>query len=173
MASHRHTLKPCGPRNKRNEHKKRIHLSCGSEDWILLLRKKLCTQTCDKICVLTQSCNQPQEDVIKLDRWFFDKNSSSEWLRLRALVYKLLRLRSSKTNTPRASLISDSETFLFKLSQEQAFSQDMCSIRENVPVALKSRLTVFSSFLDANNVIRPPVGWKTLPLLSAQLLLHY
>ena len=73
-----------------------------------------------------------------IDKDLIDANKFSHWLKLRADVIKMKNLRN-KTRT-RDHQIKDAENFLFRISQQQSFDENINQLTHINPFQKRSRL---------------------------------
>ena len=101
--------------------------------------------------VLLNSAEQkPRRQPI--DKDLIDANRFSQWLKLRAVIIKMKNLRN-KTRT-RDQQIIDAENFLFRLSQQQSFHEDINHLAHNKPIPKRSRLIQLTPSIDEDGIIR-------------------
>ena len=84
-----------------------------------------------------------------IEKDLIDANRFSQWLKLRAVVIKIKNLRN-KTRT-RVQQITDAENFLFRLSQQQSFDEDVNQLIHNKPIKKRGRLIQLRPSIDGES----------------------
>ena len=87
-----------------------------------------------------------------IDKDFIDANRFSQRLNLRAVTIKIKNLRN-KTKA-RDQQIIDAENFLFRLSQQQSFDEDVNQLTHIRPVQKRSRLIQLKPSIDEDGILR-------------------
>ena len=106
-----------------------------------------------KQCFLASTNEQPiRPRFTNFDPKIIDTQRFSQWLRLRHLVYSIKKLR--KPHTERAELLKQSEQFLFQLSQQQSFEEEINHLNTSGRVLHRSRLISCTPFIDNFSLIR-------------------
>ena len=101
-----------------------------------------------------------------IDKDFIDANRFSQWLKLRAVIIRIKNLRN-KTKA-RDQQIIDAEKFLFRLSQQQSFDEDVNHPTHNRPVQERSRLIqLMTPSIDEDDIIRSNSRLANAPVSTA------
>ena len=100
-----------------------------------------------------------------IDRDFIDANSFSQCLKLRAVIIKIYNLRN-KTKS-RDQQIIDAENFLFRLSQQQSFYEDVNQLTHDRLVQKRNRLIHLAPSKDENVILRSESRLANAPVSTA------
>ena len=100
-----------------------------------------------------------------IDKDLIDANRFSQWLKLRAVIIKMKNLRN-KTRT-RDQQIIEAENFLFRLSQQQSFDEDIKQLAHNKPIQKRSRLIQLTPLIDEDGIIRSNSRLANAPVSTA------
>ena len=100
-----------------------------------------------------------------IDKDLIDASRFSQWLKLRAVIIKKKNLRN-KTRT-RDQQIIDAENFLFRLSQQQPFNEDINQLTHNKPIQKRSRLIQLTPSIDDDGIIRSNSRLANAPVSTA------
>ena len=101
----------------------------------------------------------------QIDKDLIDANRFSQWLKIKAVVIKIKNLRK-KTRTRDEQNIK-AENFLFRLSQQQSFDEDVNQLTHNRPVQKMSRLIQLTPSIDENDIIRSNSRPANAPVSTA------
>ncbi|XP_075261511.1 uncharacterized protein LOC142353149 [Convolutriloba macropyga] len=100
-----------------------------------------------------------------IDKDLIDANRFSQWLKLRAVIIKMKNLRN-KART-RDQQIIDAENFLFRLSQQQSFDEDINQLAHNKPIQKRSRLIQLTPSIDEDGILRSNSRLANAPVSTA------
>ncbi|XP_075258345.1 uncharacterized protein LOC142350383 [Convolutriloba macropyga] len=100
-----------------------------------------------------------------IDKDLIVANRFSQWLKLRAVIIKMKSLRN-KTRT-RDQQIIEAENFLFRLSQQQSFDEDINQLAHNKPIQKRSRLIQLTPPIDKDGIIRSNSRLANAPVSTA------
>ena len=100
-----------------------------------------------------------------IDKDLIDANRFSQWLKLRAVIIKMKNLRN-KTRT-RDQQIIDAENFLFRLSQQQSFDEDINQLAHNKPIQKQRRLIQLTPSIDEDGILRSNSRLANAPVSTA------
>ena len=89
----------------------------------------------------------------------------SQWLKLRAIIIKVKSLQN-KTRK-RDQQIIDAENFLFRLSQQQSFDEDVNQLTHNKPIQKRSRLIQLTPSMDKDGILRSNSRLANEPVSTA------
>lgn len=80
---------------------------------------------------------------------------ASSWPKLVRIIAYCLRMKS-KNHAATFTLkeLNDAKTILYRVCQQDAFAEEISSLKENKPVSKKSKLVSLNPFLDDKNVLR-------------------
>ena len=100
-----------------------------------------------------------------IDKDLIDARRFSQWLKLRAVIIKKKNLRN-ETRT-RDQQIIDAENFIFRLSLQQPFDEDINQLTHNETTQKRSRLIPLTPSTDEDGIIRSNSRLVNAPVSTA------
>ncbi|XP_075248377.1 uncharacterized protein LOC142341335 [Convolutriloba macropyga] len=100
-----------------------------------------------------------------IDKDLIDANSFSQCLKLRVVIIKIKNLRNKTKSRDQQTI--DAKNFLFRLSQQQSFDEDVNRLTHNKPVQKRSRLFQLTSSIDEDGIIRSNGRLNSAPVSTA------
>ena len=101
-----------------------------------------------------------------IDKDVIAANSFSQRFKLRSVIIKIKSLRNTTRTSDQRIIVA--ENFLFRLSQQQSFNEDVYQLTQNKPIQKRNRLIQLTPSIDKDRIIRSNSRLANAPISTAK-----